>query len=93
MQTSGFSSYVAAAGVVEGVVMVLGGMGGVDSGIRGLGTGGTFTAPHSSVSTGLVGGDMDHIIIDRILTMEAPPYPGYGHMNTVTIGTAIHYTD
>jgi hypothetical protein len=22
-----------------------------------------------------------------------PPYPGYGYMNTVTIGTAIHYTD
>ena len=36
MRTSGFTSYVAAEGVVEGVglVMVLGDMGEVDSGIR-----------------------------------------------------------
>jgi hypothetical protein len=54
-------------------VMVLGGMGEVDSGIRDLGTGGTFTAPHSSVSLGLDGGGMDHIIMDRILIMEAIP--------------------
>src|SRR5947207_3055279 len=74
---SGFSSYVAAAGMVEGVglVMVLGDMdmGEVDSGIRDLGTGGTFTVPHFSVSMGLHGGDMDHIIMDRILIMEAIP--------------------
>ena len=77
MRTSGFTSYVAAEGVVEGVglVMVLGGMGEVDSGIRDLGTGGTFTAPHSSVSMGLDGGGMDHIIMDRILIMEAIPIP------------------
>ena len=67
MRTSGFTSYVAAEGVVEGVepVMDLGGMGEVDSGIRDLGTGGTFTAPHSSVSLGLDGGGMGHIM-DRI---------------------------
>jgi hypothetical protein len=66
---------VAAEDVVEGVglVMVLGGMGEVDSGIQDLGTGGTFTAPHSSVSLGLDGGGMDHIIMDRILIMEAIP--------------------
>ena len=77
MRTSGFTSYVAAEGMVEGVwvVMVLGGMGEVDSGIRDFGTGGTFTAPHSSVSTGLDGGGMDHIIMDRILIMEAIPIP------------------
>jgi hypothetical protein len=61
--------------MVEGVglVMVLGDMGEVDSGIRDLGTGGTFTAPHFSVSTGLDGGGLDHIIMDRILIMEATP--------------------
>ena len=75
MRMSGFSSYVAAAGMVEGVglVMVLGDMGEVDTGIRDLGTGGTFTAPHFSVSTGLDGGGLDHIIMDRILIMEATP--------------------
>ena len=75
MRTSGFTSYVAAEGMVEGVglVMVLGGMGEVDSGIRDLGTGGTFTGPHSSVSTVPDGGGMDHIIMDRILIMEATP--------------------
>ena len=75
VRTSGFSSYVAAAGMVEGVglVMVLGDMGEVDSGIRDLGTGGTFTVPHFLVSTGPDGGDMDHIIMDRILIMEAIP--------------------
>src|SRR3954447_20473575 len=70
VRTSGFSSYVAAAGMEEGVwlVTVLGGMDmeEVDLGIRDLGTGGTFTVPHFSVSTGLDGGDMDHIM-DRIL--------------------------
>jgi hypothetical protein len=48
--------------MVEGLVMGLEGMGEVDSGIRDLGTGGTFTAPHSSVFTGRDGGGMDHII-------------------------------
>ena len=70
MRTSGFSLYVAAAGVVVGVglVMVLGDMGEVDSG-----TGGTFTAPHFLVSTGLDGGGLDHITTDRILIMEETP--------------------
>jgi len=74
MRMSGFSSYVAAAGMVEGVglVMVLGDMGEVDSGIRDLGTGGTFTAPHFLVSTGLDGGGLDRIT-DRIRIMEATP--------------------
>jgi hypothetical protein len=67
MRMSGFTSYVGAEGMGEGggLVMVLGGMGEVDSGIQDLGTGGTFTAPHSSVSLGLDGGGMDHIM-DRI---------------------------
>lgn len=64
MRMSGFSSYVAVAGMVEGVglVMALGDMGEVDSGIRDLGMGGTSMAPHFLVSTDLDGGGLDHIM-------------------------------
>jgi len=94
------TSYVAEGTVeVDGAAM---GIGEVDQGILDLGTGGMFPAPDTG-DTVFMDPDPDGGVMDRIGALGALSYsyygaygysyPGYGYMNTVTFGTAIHYTD